>query len=83
MAKQSPRWFFAPLGGREESGLNESGIETFKSSRSLGHETCQNMLDHRDKNGKPCIATFDYLDLAVQGLVPISAGARRRLVRAT
>ena len=63
MSKQPPKWFFAPLGGGEESGLNESGIETFKRSHSLGRETCQNMLDHRAKADKPCIATFEYLDI--------------------
>ncbi|MFY0562484.1 hypothetical protein ACN28E_01470 [Archangium lansingense] len=63
MTKQSPKWFFAPLGGGEESGLNESGIETFKRSHSLGRETCQNMLDHRDNSGRPCIAVFEHLDL--------------------
>jgi|GEM_PF-3173344 len=68
MSKQSPKWFFAPLGGGEESGLNESGIETFKRSQSLGRETCQNMLDHRDKTGRPCIAIFEYLDLPANEL---------------
>jgi len=58
-----PTWFFAPLGGGEESGLNESGIEAFKRSESLGRETCQNILDHPDGSGLPCVAVFEYLDL--------------------
>lgn len=59
----APTWFFAPLSGGEESGLNESGIEAFKRSESLGRETCQNILDHADGLGKPCIAVFEYIDL--------------------
>jgi hypothetical protein len=58
-----PTWFFAPLNGGEESGLNESGVEAFKRSESLGRETCQNILDHADGSGRPCIASFEYLDL--------------------
>jgi hypothetical protein len=61
-----PTWFFAPLGGGEESGLNESGIEAFKRSDSLGRETCQNILDHADDSGHPCVATFELLDLPRQ-----------------
>jgi hypothetical protein len=60
---EKPAWFFAPLGGGEESGLNESGIEAFKRVDSLGRETCQNILDHPDGSGRPCIAVFEYLDL--------------------
>lgn len=59
----NPAWFFAPLSGGEESGLNESGIEAFKRVDSLGRETCQNILDHPDGSGRPCIAVFEYLDL--------------------
>ena len=63
IASNNPAWFFAPLSGGEESGLNESGIEAFKRVDSLGRETCQNILDHPDGSGRPCIAVFEYLDL--------------------
>ena len=33
-----PDWFFPPLGGGEESGLNDPGIETFKKAERLARE---------------------------------------------
>jgi len=58
-----PFWFFPNLNNGEESGLNESGIEVFKPPESLARETVQNILDHPDDSGRPCIAEFEYLDL--------------------
>lgn len=58
-----PMWFFPDLNLGEEKGLNESGIETFKHPESLARETMQNILDHTDGSGRPCIAEFEYLDL--------------------
>jgi hypothetical protein len=63
---ENPTWFFAPLNGGEESGLNESGIEAFKRSESLGRETCQNILDHPDGSRRPCVAEFEYIDLPAE-----------------
>lgn len=68
MSKQAPSWFFAPLGGGEESGLNDSGIEAFKRSESLARETCQNILDHPDGSGKPCVAVFEHMDMPASEL---------------
>jgi len=60
-------WFFPPLGGGEESGLNEAGIEQFKKGERLPRETIQNTLDNRapDKlaSGEPAVVTFERLDL--------------------
>lgn len=58
-----PKWFFPKLGGGEEQGLNDAGIEEFKRGESLARETCQNIGDVRDDSGKPAIATFELLDL--------------------
>jgi len=63
-ASSGPEWFFPPLGGGEENGLNESGIEHFKRPESLGRETCQNIVDNRDASGKPAIAEFELLALS-------------------
>lgn len=62
-----PGWFFPPLGGGEESGLNDPGIETFKKAERLAREITQNVLDNRTKvareAGIPATVTFEYLDL--------------------
>lgn len=62
-----PGWFFPPLGGGEESGLNDPGIETFKKAERLAREITQNVLDNRTKaaraGGLPATVTFEYLDL--------------------
>ncbi|WP_461538097.1 hypothetical protein [Spongorhabdus nitratireducens] len=59
-------WFFPLLGGGEEQGLNESGIQTFKKASALGRETCQNIGDVRDGSGKPAIATFELIHLPIE-----------------
>lgn len=41
-------WFFPPNKGGEESGLNDAGIQTFKTSGSLARETLQNSGDAQD-----------------------------------
>lgn len=57
-------WFFPKLGGGEEQGLNESGIEIFKQKDSLARETCQNIGDVWNQQcGAPAIATFELVDL--------------------
>ena len=56
-------WFFPKLGGGEEQGLNDAGVESFKRAASLGRETCQNIGDVCLDNGKPAIATFELIDL--------------------
>lgn len=65
----SAKWFFPPLSGGEESGLNDAGIETFKDAARLAREVTQNVTDNRDPGkvgaGEPAIVTFEYLDLPV------------------
>lgn len=62
------KWFFPKLGGGEEQGLNDAGIEEFKRGESLARETCQNIGDVRDGSGEPAIATFELLDLPANEL---------------
>lgn len=53
-------WFFPKLGGGEEQGLNDAGVEVFKKQDSLARETCQNIGDVWDEEcGEPAIATFE------------------------
>lgn len=40
-------WYFPPNCGGEETGLNDSGIETFRSSGDLAREVVQNSIDAR------------------------------------
>lgn len=65
-------WFFPLLGGGEEQGLNDAGIETFKKSTSLGRETIQNIGDARStaatEAGEPAIAQFEMLKMPVNEL---------------
>lgn len=57
-------WFFPKLGGGEEQGLNDAGVETFKKEDSLARETCQNIGDVWDQEcGDPAIATFELVNL--------------------
>lgn len=53
-------WNFPLTGGGAEYGINESGIETFKSGmdKSLARETIQNSLDARDDENKPVLVRF-------------------------
>ena len=52
-------WFFPKLGGGEEKGLNNEGIETFRKQDSLARETCQNIGDAWNQaSGEPAVATF-------------------------
>ena len=63
----SHRWFFPPLGGGEEQGLNEPGVEAFRKGQSLGRETLQNIGDARSRaaieRGEPAIAEFELLEM--------------------
>ena len=55
-------WFFPPNNGGEESGLNDAGIQTFKTSGSLARETLQNSGDAHDfRNEAPVRVTFTRL----------------------
>lgn len=67
------RMVFPLLNGGEESGLSESGIESFHRPEALGRETCQNILDNRDQSGRPGIAEFEYLDLPVEAFPDVKA----------
>lgn len=59
-------WFFPPLNGGEETGLNEAGIENFKQGPRLAREVVQNCLDNRDGSGKPVVVTFELLKIPVK-----------------
>lgn len=60
-------WFFPKLGGGEEQGLNDAGVETFKKEDSLARETCQNIGDVWDQDcGEPAIATFELVHLPTE-----------------
>lgn len=69
MSAHTRKWFFPLLGGGEEQGLNEPGIENFKKGQSLGRETLQNIGDARSKAavdaGEPAIAEFELLSMPV------------------
>jgi hypothetical protein len=57
-------WFFPKLGGGEEQGLNDAGVETFRKQDSLARETCQNIGDAwNQESGEPAIATFELVQL--------------------
>jgi hypothetical protein len=65
--EEVPAWFFPKLGGGEEQGLNDAGVETFKKEDSLARETCQNIGDVWDHEcGEPAIATFELVHLPVE-----------------
>ena len=55
-------WFFPPNSGGEESGLNDAGIQAFKTSGSLARETLQNSGDaHDPRSAAPVRVTFTKL----------------------
>jgi hypothetical protein len=55
-------WFFPPNNGGEESGLNDAGIQTLKTSGYLARETLQNSGDaHVAQNEAPVRVTFTRL----------------------
>lgn len=56
-------WFFPKLGGGEEQGLNDAGVENFKRAESLGRETCQNIGDVCVDDSRPAVATFELIHL--------------------
>jgi hypothetical protein len=53
-----PDWYFPPNHGGEESGLNDAGIEFFRTSGSLARETVQNSGDASDTSGLPVRIVF-------------------------
>jgi len=53
-----PEWFFPPNHGGEESGLNDAGIEFFRTSGSLARETVQNSGDASDTSERPVRVVF-------------------------
>jgi hypothetical protein len=60
----STDWYFPPDHGGEENGLNDAGIEFFRSSGSLARETVQNSGDARDPDTqKPVRVTFTLLNI--------------------
>jgi hypothetical protein len=63
-------WNFPLTGGGAEYGINESGIETFKSGldKSLAREVIQNSLDARDNQEKPVEVSFFKFDISKEEL---------------
>ncbi len=63
-------WNFPLTGGGVEYGINESGIETFKSGldKSLAREVIQNSLDARDDQEKPVEVSFFRFDISKEEL---------------
>lgn len=61
------RWVFPSTGGGEQKGLNDPGIEFFRSSGSLARETVQNSIDASDEKGAPVRVQFSLLQLKVTG----------------
>lgn len=60
-------WFFPRLGGGEEQGLNDAGVETFRKQDSLARETCQNIGDAWNQaSGEPAVATFELVQLPAE-----------------
>ena len=60
-------WYFPSNRGGEESGLNDPGVEFFKSTASLSRETIQNIGDARRPDcvaaDKPARAVLELMDL--------------------
>src|SRR4051794_12288886 len=52
------RWYFPPDLGGEQNGLNDAGIEFFKSAGSLARETVQNSGDAHDGSENPVRVRF-------------------------
>ena len=63
MTTSKPDWFFPPLSGGEERGLNDAGIESFKRGEGLAREVVQNCLDNRDGSGRAAVVTFEYQEI--------------------
>jgi hypothetical protein len=63
-------WNFPLTGGGAEYGINESGIETFKSGldKSLAREVIQNSLDARDDPDRPVEVCFFKFDITKEEL---------------
>src|SRR5688500_17465626 len=62
-------WFFPPNNGGEESGLNDAGIQTFKTSGSLARETLQNSGDAKDSSlSEPVKVIFTKLPVSTEHL---------------
>lgn len=59
------RWTFAPNNGGQESGINDSGVHTFKGFfyQYLARELLQNSLDARHDPNKPVEVRFELLRL--------------------
>jgi hypothetical protein len=53
------RWFFPPNSGGEESGLNDAGIQFFRSSAALAREPIQNSGDAAQGVGDPVRVVFE------------------------
>ena len=58
-----PDWFFPPNHGGEEAGLNDAGIEFFRTSGSLARETVQNSGDAAATLDRPVRVVFSRLAL--------------------
>lgn len=56
--RMTNRWYFPPDMGGEENGLNDAGIEFFKSTGSLARETVQNSGDAHDGGSNPVRVRF-------------------------
>ncbi|QSQ11213.1 hypothetical protein [Myxococcus landrumensis] len=70
----STDWYFPPDHGGEENGLNDAGIEFFRSSGSLARETVQNSGDARDPDAqKPVRVSFTLLNLKREDFPGIGA----------
>lgn len=63
-------WYFPPTGGGAEYGINESGIQTFKSGldKSLAREAIQNSLDARDDPDIPVEVSFFRFNISKEEL---------------
>ncbi len=59
------KWFFPSNNGGEESGLNDAGIQFFRSSGALARETIQNSGDAAHGSGGPVRVTFELTRLPI------------------
>lgn len=61
-------WFFPPNSGGEESGLNDAGIQFFRSSGALARETIQNSGDAAASPGNPVRVVFELQHVPVKDI---------------